>query len=76
MSIFLTIYYAHLTSVRFEHSVCHESLLTNLYIFIYMYMLEQIYTYTYLMAQICCNFDSATFEIVEIINSSDYKSRV
>ena len=29
-------YYAHLTSVRFEHSVCHESLLTSL-IYIYIY---------------------------------------
>ena len=31
LSVFFTtyIYYAHLTSVRFEHSVCHESLLTN-----------------------------------------------
>ena len=29
------IYYVHLTSVRFEHSVCHESLLTS-YITIYI----------------------------------------
>ena len=30
LSFVLHIYYAHLSSVRFEHSVCHELLLTNL----------------------------------------------
>ena len=31
LSVFLAayIYYAHLTSVAFEHSVCHESILTS-----------------------------------------------
>ena len=39
LSVFLTtyIYYAHLTSVGFEHSVCHESLLTS-FIYIYTYI--------------------------------------
>ena len=33
------IYYAHLASVRFEHSVCRGSLMTtNIYIYIYIYM--------------------------------------
>ena len=30
--------YAHLASVRFEHSVCHGSLMTTTYIYIYIYM--------------------------------------
>ena len=30
--------YAHLASVRFEHSVCHESLMTTTYIYIYIYI--------------------------------------
>ena len=32
------IYYAHLASVRFEHSVCRGSLMTT-YIYIYIYIL-------------------------------------
>ena len=30
--------YAHLASVRFEHSVCHGSLMTTTYIYIYIYI--------------------------------------
>ena len=35
------IYYAHLASVRFEHSVCRGSLMTT-------YMTTYIYTYIYI----------------------------
>ena len=38
--IYVYIYYAHLTSVRFELSVCHESLLTS-FIYIYIYILQK-----------------------------------
>ena len=40
MYVYIYIYYAHLASVRFEHSVCRGSLMTT-YIYIY------IHTYTY-----------------------------
>ena len=47
--VFLTtyIYYAHLTSVVFEHSVCHESLLTSFIHTIYMLYIFFIYIYIY-----------------------------
>ena len=35
---YIYIYYAHLASVRFEHSVCRGSLMTT-YIYIYIYIL-------------------------------------
>ena len=34
---YIYIYYAHLASVRFEHSVCRGSLMTT-YIYIYIYI--------------------------------------
>ena len=35
---YIHIYYAHLASVRFEHSVCRGSLMTtNIYIYIYIF---------------------------------------
>ena len=37
-------YYAHLASVRFEHSVCRGSLVT-IYIYIYIYIYIDIYIY-------------------------------
>ena len=37
--IYKHIYYAHLASVRFEHSVCRGSLMTTyIYVYIYMYV--------------------------------------
>ena len=36
MYMYMHIYYAHLASVRFEHSVCRGSLMTT-YIYIYIY---------------------------------------
>ena len=43
LCVFLTtnIFYAHLTSVRFEHSVCHESLLTS-FIINYIYKINDL----------------------------------
>ena len=38
MYMYMHIYYAHLASVRFEHSVCRGSLMTT-YIHIYIYIL-------------------------------------
>ena len=46
------IYYAHLASVRFEHSVCRGSLMTTyiyiyiLYVNVYIYIYIYIYIYT------------------------------
>ena len=40
LSVFDYMYYSHLTSVRFIHSVCYETLLTSfihIYIYIYIY---------------------------------------
>ena len=43
------IYYAHLPSVRFEHSVCRGSLMTTyIYIYIYIYIYTYIYIYIYI----------------------------
>ena len=41
------IYYAHLASVRFEHSVFRGSLMTT-YIYIYIYIYD-IYIYIYMI---------------------------
>ena len=44
------IYYAHLASVRFEHSVCRGSLMTtyNINIYIYIFILFIIYIFIYI----------------------------
>ena len=58
LSAFLTtqIYYAYLTSVGYEHSVRHESLIRSLYIYIYIiyicYMLYIVYIH-YMYYNIC-----------------------
>ena len=41
---YIYIYYAHLASVRFQHSVCRGSLMTT-YIYIYIYIYICIYIY-------------------------------
>ena len=49
----LSLYYAHLTSVRFKHSVFHESLLTSfIYIYIYIYIYICLYCYQKITAVI------------------------
>ena len=49
----LHIYYAHLASVRFEHSVCRGSLMTTcvyvyMYCIYYIYIIYMIYIYIYM----------------------------
>ena len=42
--------YVHLASVRFEHSVCHGSLMTTyIYIYIYMYIIYIYNIYIYVI---------------------------
>ena len=43
--IYIYIHNAHLASVRFEHFVCHGSLMTTYTIYIYIYI--NIYMYIY-----------------------------
>ena len=33
--IYMYIYYAHLASMRFEHSMCHGSLMTTYYVYFF-----------------------------------------
>ena len=51
------IYYAHLASVRFQHSVCRGSLMaTYIYIYIYIYICTYKYiTYPYICIYRCMN---------------------
>ena len=53
----LHIYYVHLASVRFEHSVYHESLMTththtDTYIYIHIYIIYIYYIYIYIYIHI------------------------
>ena len=56
LSFWLHLYYAYLTSVVFEKSVCHVSLLTSfiyMYIYIqYLYIIYILYIYMYIFVYI------------------------
>ena len=48
INIYIYIYYAHLPSVRFEHSVCRRSLMTTYTYELYiLYITHYIYTCTW-----------------------------